>query len=75
MVAGPLRYDRCSASRWTGAAVTGPGRWKLTSRSAPAGTAKASGSLTACAPAGISTPAAPSKDTATGVPVGAAPDA
>lgn len=72
---GPLTYDRCCASRCTGAAATVPGRWKLTSRLAPAGTAKPSGSLYACAPAGISTSPAPPKDSGTGVPRAAAPDA
>lgn len=71
----PLTYDRCAPSLCTGTAATVPGRWKLTSRSAPAGTSKPSGSLNACAPAGISTPDAPANATATGLSRAAAPTA
>ncbi len=63
---GSLTYDRCAASRCRGAAATVSGRWKLTSRLVSAGTEKSRGSLNACAPAGISTPAAPRNDNATG---------
>lgn len=50
-----------------------PGRWKLTSRSASAGTANATGSLSACAPAGTVTPRAPPNVSGTGAPAVAAP--
>ncbi len=69
-----LRYESWAASWCTGAAVTVPGRWRLTSRSVPGGTVKAAGSLNASAPAGTRTPARPRpKVSGTGAFLAAAP--
>ena len=65
----------CWASKWFVAGPLGPGTNTLTARSWSAGTAIATGSLSASAPGGITTPGAPANVSARSVPArAAAPD-
>src|SRR5437764_6608851 len=58
----------CMPDPWTVDTATSPGRWMLTGRSPGAGSAIATGSLSALAPGAIVTDARPSKVTGWSVP-------